>query len=72
MSELQINTTQNVKISFNNAAVGQRIGAFLIDSAIKTGYIMLTMISFGAFKGKLTCYVLFFNPRVFFKRTNHW
>ncbi len=51
MSELQINTTQNVKISFNNAAVGQRIGAFLIDSAIKTGYIMLTMFSFGAFKG---------------------
>ena len=51
MSELQINTTQNVKISFSNAAIGQRIGAFLIDGAIKMGYVMLTMFSFDAFKG---------------------
>ena len=41
MAELQINTTQNVKITFLSAGVGERVLAFLIDSAIKWAYLIL-------------------------------
>jgi len=41
MSELQINTTQNVKISFTAAGVGERIIAFIIDATIKWGYLFI-------------------------------
>ncbi|KRD06446.1 transporter [Flavobacterium sp. Root901] len=41
MSELSINTTQNVKINFIAASVGERLGAYLIDAAIKLSYIFL-------------------------------
>ena len=50
MSELQINTTQNVKITFNAAGVGERLGAFFIDLSVKIGYLMLAAYVFGAFK----------------------
>jgi len=39
MSELQINTTQNVKISFKSASLGERILAFFIDIVIILAYI---------------------------------
>lgn len=42
MSELQINTTQNVKITFTSSGVGERLLAFLIDSLIKWGYILVS------------------------------
>ena len=51
MSELQINTTQNVKIKFTAAGVGERLVAYFIDSAIKVGYLMLVAKLFGAFDG---------------------
>ncbi|WP_289665848.1 RDD family protein [Flavobacterium panacagri] len=38
MSELSINTTQNVKINFIAATVGERLGAFFIDFAIIISY----------------------------------
>ncbi|WP_343697284.1 RDD family protein [Flavobacterium sp.] len=41
MSELSINTTQNVKINFIAASVGERLGAYFIDAAIKLAYIFL-------------------------------
>lgn len=41
MSELSINTTQNVKINFKAASVGERIGSHLIDFAIKVAYIIV-------------------------------
>ncbi|NAS32887.1 RDD family protein [Flavobacteriaceae bacterium R38] len=47
MSELQINTTQNVKISFTAAGVGERLIAFLIDATIKWGYIFITNFILG-------------------------
>ncbi len=50
MSELQINTTQNVKISFTAAGVGERLVAFFIDTAIKIGYLILLNQIFGAFE----------------------
>ncbi|NVO58722.1 RDD family protein, partial [Rhodobacteraceae bacterium B1Z28] len=49
MSELQINTTQNVKISFKAAGSGERFLAFIIDMAIKIGYLMILGNFFGAF-----------------------
>ena len=41
MKTLQINTTQNVNISFALANEIQRVGAFLLDNAVKIGYIWL-------------------------------
>ncbi len=38
MSELLINTTQNVAINFKSASVGQRMGAYFIDLLIKIAY----------------------------------
>jgi uncharacterized RDD family membrane protein YckC len=38
MSELSINTTQNVKINFKAASVGERIGSYFIDLIIKIAY----------------------------------
>ncbi|KRB56881.1 RDD family protein [Flavobacterium sp. Root186] len=41
MSELSINTTQNVKINFIAASVGERLGAYFIDLGIKLSYIFV-------------------------------
>lgn len=41
MSELTINTTQNVNINFTAASIGDRILAFLIDLAIKAAYFIV-------------------------------
>lgn len=41
MSELTINTTQNVKINFTAASVGERIGAYFIDLIIKIAYLLV-------------------------------
>lgn len=47
MSELTINTTQNVNINFTAASVGQRMLASLLDLLIKTAYvIVITYIFF--------------------------
>ncbi|WP_163514420.1 RDD family protein [Gelidibacter japonicus] len=50
MSELQINTTQNVKINFTASGVGERLMAFIIDMLIKIGYITILNMSLGAFQ----------------------
>ncbi|AJR03752.1 RDD family protein [Siansivirga zeaxanthinifaciens] len=49
MSELQINTTQNVKINFNASGAGERLLAFIIDWAIKVGYLLVLSYVFDAF-----------------------
>ena len=41
MSELSINTTQNVKINFKAASVGERLGSHLIDFAVKAAYVIV-------------------------------
>jgi uncharacterized RDD family membrane protein YckC len=38
MTQLSINTTQNVVINFSSASVGERIGAYFIDLLIKIAY----------------------------------
>ncbi len=49
MSELQINTTQNVKIKFSAVGAGERLLAFIIDMAIKIGYMLVLSWTFGVF-----------------------
>ena len=49
MPELQINTTQNVKISFNASGAGERLLAFIIDMAVKIGYMLMLNWTFGTF-----------------------
>jgi uncharacterized RDD family membrane protein YckC len=46
MSELSINTTQNVKINFKAASVGERIGAYLLDLVIKIAYLIVIGLVF--------------------------
>ena len=41
MSEITINTTQNVKINFTLASVGNRIGAYLLDFLIRIAYLIV-------------------------------
>lgn len=41
MSELSINTTQNVNINFTAASVGERMGAYLLDMLIKIAYLIV-------------------------------
>jgi uncharacterized RDD family membrane protein YckC len=49
MSEIQINTTQNVKINFRASGVGERLIAFIIDMVIKFGYLYAMGTLFDAF-----------------------
>lgn len=46
MSQIAINTSQNVNINFNISSVGERILAFIIDLLIKAAYIILTFYVF--------------------------
>jgi uncharacterized RDD family membrane protein YckC len=46
MSELSINTTQNVKINFKAASVGERIGAYFLDLIIKIAYVIVIWLVF--------------------------
>lgn len=46
MSELSINTTQNVKINFKAASVGERIGAYFLDFIIKIAYVIVIWLIF--------------------------
>ena len=41
MSELSINTTQNVKINFKSASAGERVGSYFIDLIIKIAYCIV-------------------------------
>lgn len=51
MSELQINTTQNVKIKFEASGVGERLLAFILDTIIKIAYLTVMGGIFDAFEG---------------------
>ena len=46
MSELSINTTQNVNINFTVAAVGYRISAYFLDLLVKTAYSIVVFYVF--------------------------
>jgi len=46
MSQIAINTSQNVNINFNISSIGERILAFIIDTLIKAAYIVITFYLF--------------------------
>ena len=46
MTQLSINTTQNVIINFSSASVGERIGAYFIDLLIKIAYFIVIFYVF--------------------------
>jgi uncharacterized RDD family membrane protein YckC len=46
MSQIAINTSQNVNISFNISSLGERILAFLIDGIIRIAYLFFAMYFF--------------------------
>jgi len=78
VTELQINTTQNVNINFTAASVGERILAYLIDWIIKIAYIIVTyQITFNLLEidkmiedmdqwSQIAIYVTFYLPVIFY------
>ncbi|AZA53180.1 RDD family protein [Chryseobacterium sp. G0201] len=46
MSQIAINTSQNVNINFNIASVGERMLAFIIDLLIKVAYVVVAFYVF--------------------------
>lgn len=46
MSQIAINTSQNVNINFNTASVGERMLAFIIDLLIRVAYIIIVLYIF--------------------------
>ncbi len=44
MTQLSINTTQNVVINFSAASVGERIGAYMLDLLVKIAYLVVLML----------------------------
>lgn len=46
MSQIAINTSQNVNINFNVASIGERILAYIIDGAIKAAYLFTVFYLF--------------------------
>ena len=46
MTQLPINTTQNVIINFTSASVGERIGAYMLDFLIKMAYVIVVFYVF--------------------------
>ncbi|MCW3162028.1 RDD family protein [Chryseobacterium oryctis] len=49
MSQIAINTSQNVNINFNISSVGERMLAFIIDMLIKIAYVIITLYLFFKF-----------------------
>lgn len=62
MSQIAINTSQNVNINFTTASVGERLLAFLIDMAVKVLFLLAIYYIF--FK--------FFNLDTIFKDLDQW
>jgi uncharacterized RDD family membrane protein YckC len=77
MSELSINTTQNVIINFNTATVGERMGAYFIDLVIKIAYVIVVfgVFFYGLKLGNLDQWsliavcLLFFSPVMLYSLT---
>jgi len=78
MSELSINTTQNVNINFTVASVGHRILAYLLDLVVKAAYVIVVFYLFFYLLGlnnfmdgmdywsRMAIIVLFYFPVIFY------
>lgn len=77
MSELSINTTQNVNINFTVASVGHRILAYVLDLLVKTAYAIVVYYLFFYLLGlnnfmdgmdnwsRISIVILFYFPIIF-------
>lgn len=59
MQNIEINTTQNVSITYEVANLGDRVFAFLIDLAIIGGGFLVSMIFSAIFMGESTSWVFY-------------
>ncbi len=78
MSQLSINTTQNVVINFTAASVGERIGAYMLDFLAKAAYFIIVYYVFFSFFqidrwlnqldrwSQMAVYMVFFLPIAFY------
>jgi uncharacterized RDD family membrane protein YckC len=78
MSQLSINTTQNVVINFTAASVGERIGAYMLDLLAKAAYFIIVYYVFFSFFqidrwlnqldqwSQIAIYMMFFLPIAFY------
>jgi uncharacterized RDD family membrane protein YckC len=77
MSQISINTTQNVKINFAAASIGDRILSFLTDLLIQIAYLVVILYALSLLKinviienwdtwSKLAIMILFFAPVMFY------
>lgn len=78
MSQLSINTTQNVVINFTAASVGERIGAYVLDFLVKAAYFIIVYYVFFSFFqidrwlnqldrwSQMAVYMVFFLPIAFY------
>ncbi|WP_447636449.1 RDD family protein [Flavobacterium microcysteis] len=78
MTQLSINTTQNVNINFTAATIGDRILAYLLDFLVKAAYVIVTYYIFFYALGinklldsmdnwsKISVLVLFYLPVAFY------
>ncbi|WP_295336963.1 RDD family protein [Flavobacterium sp.] len=78
MSQLSINTTQNVVINFTAASVGERIGAYMLDFLVKAAYFIIVYYVFFSFFqidrwlnqldrwSQMAVYMVFFLPIAFY------
>ncbi|ETN96524.1 RDD family protein [Zhouia amylolytica] len=78
MTELQINTTQNVNINFTAASVGERILAYAVDLIIKIAYsVVVFQLLFNLFSverfmmgwddwSRIAFILIFFLPVIFY------
>ncbi len=81
MTQIAINTTQNVNINFEAASIGERILGFLIDFIIKIAYIIaISLLLFKVFDidnvikdwdpwSKMSIMALFYAPYIFYTVT---
>lgn len=75
MAKLTINTTQNIKIEFKSASLGERIIAFMLDSIFKLLYIILASYLINKFRldsmfvdnwSKMAFWIIAFSPVFFY------
>lgn len=75
MAKLTINTTQNIKIEFKSASLGERIIAFMLDSIFKLLYVILVSYLIGKFKAdrmfaddwsRMAFWIIAFSPVFFY------
>ncbi len=75
MANLTINTTQNIKIEFKSASLGERIIAFMLDSIFKLLYVILVSYLIGKFSldrmfaddwSRIAFWIISFSPVFFY------